>query len=442
MLLPIADQQDFLGLVEKLIGNKPEKDGDVYTANVEKIPFPVYFRFANKYCYVTVKDREAIDKENLLDPTVILPGAKVGTLSATLNIDRIPADLKNLVLGQMDLQLAKAKEKQGPNETPAQAKLKVAIINEVSMRIKSVVREGGPVELRLDLDRASGNLMASASLAGKPDSELAASIADLGKVKSLAASLVGRGSALSGLIDVALPEKLRTALGPVIDEGEKKVLEKQDNPAKRDIVAALLNAVKPTLKNGVLDAGFDLRGPGDNGIYTAVAGVKVKDGEDIDKTLRKVLADLPAEVRDLVKLDFDKVDRAVIHRVTPQNQDKEVRQILGDNPVYLAVRDDAVLLGLGDKGLEALKDVLASAARPSRLVEIDLAVSRLAPLMEKENKGAVEAARKAFAKEKDGDKVHITLEGGPTLQVRLVAKTALLKFFNLIDEADGKKANQ
>jgi hypothetical protein len=440
VLLPIADEQDFMALLERLGSSKPEKDGDVYTANIEGVPFPIYFRFAEKYCYLTLKDRDSIDKDKLLAPAALLGGAKAGTLSVTVNIDRIPTNLKNAALSQIDLQLAKVKEKQGPNETSAQAKLKGAILDEVSRRLKSLLREGGPIDLRVNLDRGSNDLTLSASLAGKPDSALAADIANLGKVQSMAAALVGRDSALSGLLDVALPDKLRSVIGPVIDEGEKKVLDKQqDNPAKRDILAAILSAVKPTLKNGEVDAGFDLRGPNDSGIYTAVAGVKVKDGEEINKTLHKIVSDLPAEVQELIKLDFDKLGGAVVHRLTARGDvNRDIP--LGDNPVYVAVRDDAVLIAAGDGGLTALKDALGSTAKPSRLGEFQMSVSRLAPLMEKENKGAVEAARKVFGKDKDADKVRITLEGGPALQLRLVAKTQLLKFFSLLDS--GKKADQ
>ncbi len=438
VLLPIADEQAFLALVENLAGNKPEKDGEVYTTNAEKIPFPIYFRFANKYCYLTIKDREAIDKDKLLAPGDVLGGAQVGTASLTVNLDAIPANLKNTALGQIDFQLSLIKQRKGPNETPAQAKLKAAILDELSLRLKSLLREGGPVEVRVELDRSAGNLTLSASLAGKPDSALAGSIADLAKVAALAPSLIGRHSALSGLVALSLPGKLKGAAGPVLDEVEEKVLAGQDNPAQRDVLEAILGAIKPTLKSGEFDAGLDLRGPNDNGIYTAIAGVKVKDGATIDKTIHKVVTDLPAEVRDLIKLDFDKVDGAAIHRLTARGDlDRDIP--LGNNPVYVAVRDDALLIVAGDKGLDALKEVLGSPAKVGPVVQAELSVARLAPLMEKEHPGAVEAAKKVFAREKGSDKVRITLEGGPALRLRLVARTRLLEFFSLLQEA--RKAN-
>ena len=53
-LVPIADKKAFLDLISNTLDVKPDKgDDDVYTMNVEKIPAPVYFRFANDYVYIT-----------------------------------------------------------------------------------------------------------------------------------------------------------------------------------------------------------------------------------------------------------------------------------------------------------------------------------------------------------------------------------------------------
>jgi hypothetical protein len=431
VLLPIADEKDFLALVENLSGNKPTKDGNLYTVEIEMIPFPVYFRFADKYCYVTVKDRDVLDKDKLLAPAIVLPAGKIGTLSATVNIDAIPDNLKEIALGQIDRGLGQVKAKEEPNETPARAKLKAAILDEISLTIKSLLREGGAVDLHIDLDRSAGNLTVTAGLAGKPNSPLAANIADLGKVKSMTAALIGTDSALGGLIDVSLPNKLKSAALALLGEVEEKALAKRRNKIERDILQAVVNAAKPTLEGGILDAGIDLRGPNPDGIYTAVAGVKVKDGEMIDKNLHKIVAELPPEVRELIKLDFDKVDKAVIHRVTARG-DGDSKIPLGDNPIFVAVRDDALLLAAGDKGLEALKEALGSPAKAGPVARVELSATRFAPLMEKDHPGAVKAAHEAFAKDKDADKVRITLEGGQALQVRLTAKTPLIKFLVLL----------
>jgi hypothetical protein len=438
-LIPVADEQAFLATVKKLAGSDPKKEEDgSYSLELPdgRIP-PLYFRFVKKYCYLTIQDKEAIDKEQLLEPAEVLAADKVGLLSVTVNIDRIPANLKQLALGQVDLRLAKLGDEMVEGETKAQAQFRKAVLNDVSARIKSVLREGGPVEVRLDLDRQAGDLTFSASLAGKAKTKLAEAIAELGKVRSLAASLAGEDSALSVYLDAALPAKVRAALAPVIDEGEKKALTEAKNRGRRELLAAVAPAIKPTLKGGELDGGLDLRGPGAGGIYTAIAGIKVQDAATIDKTLRKLAGDLPPEQRDLIKLDFDKVGAVSIHRLKPARVEKETQEILGDNPIFLAIREDALFLAGGEKGLEALKEALGTAPKPGRIAQAELAAARVAPLLEKENKGAVEAAKKAFGNDKDSDRVRVTVEGGDALRLRLAVKTGLVKFLGLLDAQKG-----
>src|SRR5947209_5997635 len=87
-------------------------DGLIYEANVPQSPLPIYFRFANKYVYATVREKEAIAPANLLEPSAVLPEAEVGTLSLQVNLDEIPDELKRMALGQMSLQMANAREKE------------------------------------------------------------------------------------------------------------------------------------------------------------------------------------------------------------------------------------------------------------------------------------------------------------------------------------------
>ena len=62
-------------------------------------------------------------------------------------------------------------------------------------------------------------------------------------------------------------------------------------------------------------------------------------------------------------------------------------------------------------------------------------MSRLAPLMVKDNKSAPAIAKEVFATDKDGDKIHITIEGGKALQMRLGMKARLAAFFAKLDKA-------
>src|SRR5205807_9223859 len=169
--------------------------------------------------------------------------------------------------------------------------------------------------------------------------------------------------------------------------------------------------------SGELDAAVSLRGPSANKHYTLVAGLKVKEGSDVDSVLREMLKDMPDEVKNAVSLDAESAGDVKIHRLNVQQAyDEDARKAFGDNPLYIALRSDALFVAGGEGGLSALKEAIT--ARPGVVppLELNISMARLVPLMGKKHKGdPAAAARKAFADAKDKDKLHITVEGGKTL---------------------------
>ncbi|HTU22803.1 MAG TPA: hypothetical protein VMG10_32485 [Gemmataceae bacterium] len=431
LLVPIADKKAFLDLIANML-EKPDKgDDDVYTLNVDKVPAPVYFRFANDYAYITVRDKEVLEKDKLLAPAAVLPAGQIGTVSVILNVDEIPEDLKEKALGAIDNQLAGLKDKEMPGHTEAQKAFRDAAIDELGARIKSLLNHGGETTLRLDLDRKAGDVTLTASVAGKPGSPLAKTIRDLGQVKSWTASLLHPGSALKAELNVSLPEKLRALLGPALKDAEKQTLAKAKDDSERDVVKTLLEGVMPTLKAAELDTAVELSGPSDNGIYTLLGGIKIKDGAKMEKSFRTTAARYPG----VVKLDAEKVDHVGIHRINPdKNLKAGARRAFGENPLYVAFRDEVMFIGAGDKGLGVLKEALTASPRTGKVMEVQMALARLAPLAD--NQTNADIARKVFSDpSKNNDRVRITLEGGKALTLRVSMGAKLLDYVNQVEKA-------
>jgi hypothetical protein len=436
LMIPVADEKALLGMLENLdIKAEAGKEG-LYTINLDTSPLPIQFRFANGYAYVTIGEEETIAKANLLAPAAVLPAGQVGTLSATVFVDRIPNKIKELVLGQTELRLAALKEKEEPGETKTQRAFREAVLDEAGARFKAVLKEGGEVQLRFDLDRKSGDVDLSVSFAGKPDSALAAEIAALGKIKSVGSGLRGGDPALSVAVAAALPEKLRKALEPVIDESMTAFNDKL-NAAEREVLEHLFKAVTPTLKAAELDTGVSLRGPSKNGLYTLIVGAKVKDGQNIEKELKEFIKTMPPNDQKLFAIDFAKVGEVNVHRMAFKKSvklDATLQPVFGENPTFFAVRGNAFLVAFGENGLDALKEAVAADKKPGRILLIETSLSRLAPAFGLGNKAVPAAAKKAFT-EKDTDQVRITLEGGPALQLKIATKAQLVTFFSELDKA-------
>jgi hypothetical protein len=439
LLLPIADEKTFLGLLER-VNLKPEKDKTgLYTLEPEQIPFPVLFRFANNYLYATLKitddGADALAKDKLPDPAAVLGGAGGSMVALTVHLERVPPMMRKMAVGFLAKALANAKDEDLPGETEAQKKLRAAMLDEAAVRAKELLTGGSSLALRLDLDRKTEDVSLALTLAGKPGSDLAKDIARLGLTRSVAASLIGPDSAMNAHVSVGLPEAVRRVLGPALDEAVKKAVAAEADKDKRELLAGLLEAVTPTAKAAELDAGFDVRGPGKSGLYTLVAGLKVKEGAALEKALKDVHAKLPPAERKKVAVDFDKAGGVHIHKATPDKVDEQTKELFGTNPVYFAVREDALLITAGEGGLAAMKEALAARPKAARPLQVELSLARMAKLMARRQKSAVEAAKQAF-KAKGSDKLLLAVEAGESLRLRLSMKAQVVAFGSLIEKQE------
>jgi hypothetical protein len=440
LLLPIADEKAFLGVLENL-DLKPEKGKDgLYKMDVEGVPFPVLFRFANGYLYGTLQAKEnsaaALDKARLPLPASVLGGGGSELLSLTLHIDQFPASFKQMASGLIDTKLDELKDEEPPGETAAQKAAREATLEEVGRQLKAVLTDGAALTARVDVDRKKHDLSLSLGLSGKPGSGLAGDIAALGALKSVPAGLIGRGSAAHGSVTMQLPAKVRKVLGPAVDDAFKKIAAQAKDKDPGGLADVALDALRPTAKAGLLDAGFDLRGPGKGGKYTAVAAIQVADGEGIEKALQTVAAKLPAKARAPLTLDFAKAAGVNIHRLTPEKGkgDAKTKELLGEGPVYFAVRKDAVLVGLGEDALEALKAALGTAPKVGHPIQFEVSLARVAKLLAPEQKAAPDAAKKAFTTP-GSDKVSLSLEADTALRLKLSAKGQVITFISLLVKA-------
>jgi hypothetical protein len=452
LLIPVADQNSFLGL----LGNfniAPRQGGDgVYRAYVENLPDPVYLRFANGYAYVTVRDEGVLDDDRLLFPGAVLtgqgcvgpadadyrargylvnrycPNLEAGVLSLIVNIDRIPDEFKELVLGQLALVLAEAKEMDAPPfETEGQRKFRLASIDEIGQSIRAQLYEGGETSLRLDLDRKADEVTLTVSMAGKAGTAMAAAIRDAGRTTSTTAGLLRNDAAVNGEMSVAMLEKQRELFGALLDDSRRQALANIWNPIERMALATAFEAFMPTLNAGELDWAFNLLGPDSDGLYAFTAGVKVRDGARLEKIFRHMPAPDPTTE---VTFDVDRVGPVGIHRIMLR-MDDDARRAFGGNSVYLAFRDDAVFFTVGSRGLGLLKEALAVApVMTGRVMELQIAASRLAPLAKE--RAAQDIARSVFGGDRDGDRLRLTLEGGDAMKLRLSMKAKLIEYASLI----------
>jgi hypothetical protein len=439
-LIPVSDENTVLGLLENLNLKAEKGDDGVYTVKAEQSPVPVYFRFAHGYAYVTALHKEALDRAALPAPGDVLPAQDSALMTLTAHIDRIPEPLKRQALGQMQEKVNEGKKQREPGETDAQHALKEEGADETADFVAAVIREGRAVEARIDVDRKSGELVAEVSLEALPKTGLAGMIRQVGTARSLFAGLAGKDAAFNLQARLALPERILKVFGEAMEEQLRKEVAKESDTAKREQGEKLLKAFLPTFKAGELDLGVVIRGPAADKTYTVVGGVKVKEGEAIDKAVRDVIAGLPEDKRKEVHFDADKAGSVAIHRVDVSDPDAKTRDAFGPNAAgYFAVRPDAIVFAVGGNALAAVKEVIALEPKPGKPFLLDMALARMAPLMEHDNPGAVKAAEEAFGADKHADQLRIGLEGGKSLRLSVRITPQAVNFFSQLKDAKSEK---
>jgi hypothetical protein len=316
--------------------------------------------------------------------------------------------------------------------------MKAQVAQHVATRIKAILNDGESVTLRLAIDSTKDDLILDASFKAKPGSALAKDMEAAGKGRSLFAGLAGKGDALSGNLTVTLPEDIKKVLGPAIDEAIKKAVDDEKDQVKKALMKAGMERLAPTLKAGEIDAGVSIRGPDAAGHFTAIGGIHVKDGKGLEGFLRDVVKNMPEKDKSKIALDAESAGDVKIHKLTIDELDADAKAMFGSTTIYLAARDDAILVALGPDALAALKTAAQAQAGSAKVLNVSVSVARMATI-DKKDAGAGKVAKEVFGPSPSGtDTVTVTAEMDQALKFRLVVKGKVIAFGVKAEEAKSK----
>jgi len=441
LMLPIADQESFLGLLKTRLGLevKDEKNG-LYSTEAPNNMGTVYLRFANKYVYGTLANKDNVDEKKLPKPEDVT-GKGDAVIALGVRLDRIPPEMKKFALGFLEDKLAEARDAPIPDETPAIKKVKITAVESFANGLKGLLEDGEEITLQIDIDKSKDEIGLQVGLTGKKGSTLAKEIADFKLKKSVSLGALPKGNAaVIGAINLALPDSIKKVIAPAIDELADKGLMMAPNDA-RDLITPIIKAALPTFKAGEIDLAGVLLGPDAENHFTLVTSGKVVGGKDLEKAIKDAVAKAPAEVKDVIEIDADTVGDFKLHRLKVSDKlDEKALAVVGKSDVWLTFRDDSLMMAFGPKAKESLKEAVKAPAVGGPVALLDISVARIATLVEKGDlQGADKIAKDVFGKDLRGDTITVTVEGGESFHFRLAAKGKTLKFFALIDKL--KKGN-
>ncbi len=427
LMVPIADKKKFLGFLEK-VGQKPEEKKGLYTLNIDQSPFPLFFRFEKGYLWGTIRDEKSIDIDTLPDTGRLLAADKIGSMSLTFDFAEIPEEIKKMVIGQVEVAIGQAKEKALEEKDPIRRRGQVVGGEGAGATMIQMLKEGGELSLKLDLNKASNDLGLEVSFEGKPGSNLAKDLVQLGTRKGVSGGLAGEDSAYSLGMNFGVSKSFANLLLDGYNQGIIDGLTKVTDAKQREFAIKVADTIKPFLALGVLDFGFDVRGPAANGKFNIIGALAFPEAKKLEELVRNLKAENP-EVGKLIQLDVAKTDKLTIHRIIVEPLPKEPRDIFGNGPLLVGIADNAIYFGLGSEGQKNIETQAAKGKTTSALFGFDMHIARFVSLMAKNQPEALGAARKAFDGKSGQDLVEIKASSGKKLVVKFSMKTQVLAFF-------------
>jgi len=427
IMLPISNEKSFLKKLDGL-GYVVKEAGGVHTVKELAGAQDGHMRFANGYAYIASDASAVKEAGKLLAASAVFDPKDTAAVSVILRMNGIPKGVRDEFLQELAKNSEIAKEQKLPDESEALTKFRVALLSNMQEQFKAYVTDGNELALRFNIDSKAGEVTADVSFNARPGTKLAGTLKSW-EAKSLFGGALGSDSALNLLVNVAMADDLKKALGPVIDEGMAKAILAQSKDSDKALAEKFLKVLAPTLKAGELDMAMTLRGPNKNSKYTVVAGLKVKDGQAIETTLRDIVKNLKEEEQKRITLDADKIGAVNVHKLDiVKDVTEKGKSVFGDGPLYFALRADAAYFAGGDEAMAALKDAINAKPALAPAMQFEMSVNRFAAILAQEDPALAKAAETAFAKGKGSDKVRVVMEGGSAMRLRFSAKTEVIRF--------------
>jgi hypothetical protein len=431
VMVPIADQDRFLGLLKDRLQLNPEKADDGSYKVAVPIINDIHLRFANEYVYVgrTAKD---VDPKTIPTPKAFFAKDDGSIGSITVHIDQIPAELKTFVLGQFELAITEQRKAKADNASAAEKAALDWFADNATSGLKALLEDAKTFEARVFIDETKDDLSAEVSLTAKSGTTLAKNIASLAGKTSVPAAIVGgKDAAVRVTAKGGLPDSTKKDLGKVVDSAIEEIL-KQVGEQEKPIAEKVLKTIAPTLKAGELDAAVSFT-PNEKGHYTLIAAVGVKKGKDIEGLAKDLIKEFGGMLGGAVDFDLDveKVGDFSLHKVTVNVLPPEAEKVFGTNKLWVAISEDYVAFSVEPEGAALRAGVKAKAA-PVPALSVEVAAAKLVPLLsQKLAADEIKAiVRDAFG---DGspagkDTLSVTLTGGDKLTLKGTLKGKAVRF--------------
>lgn len=432
VLIPIGDEKAFMNLLTGKLNINPEKeDDDVYSVTVPGVPPKVYFRFHKGYACATVLNKATLDAKNLIDPKDFFAKPETAIASVVVHVDRVPAEVRKTLLGQIELKLADEKAKAAKD--PLEGKIRDFTIDGSLSSLAMLLNEGKTASLKLNIDPKTDDIGLEFALSGQTGSDLNSLLAAASRKKAIAPQAATRDAIVSASVNLQVPESFKKKYGELVDQIIAAGLDNAKGN-DRDIAKKVLDAIEPSLKAGILEFGISLM-PSSNGKHEILSALRVASGKGIESLAKELAPFIPAD-QVKIKFDVEKLGSATLHEIVPPAND-ETEKIFGSSSLWLTTADDLLVLGFAPNSASA-KKLAAAEPQNTPIFSFETSVTRLIPIVEPQTSPETIKVliQEVYADGKPAtkDTIKLTVNGGEQLSVGVSIKGRAAKFLALLQK--------
>lgn len=374
LMIPVADADGVVALMSGKLSLDPKKDEKTGTYSVEVPNFPatVYFRFADGYMYATLRSADGVAKDKLIAPKTFFADKMPGVIAATVHFDRIPADLRKAVYGQLELQLKEGADK---NADPVSKRINEFLIDAGVDAVKTLLTEGDTLTAAIDVEPKTDDIKLAIGITPKSGSTLSKTFAAFADRDSTVAAVAAVKNPVLALgLNFTLPPETRKKF-TTLAEGLAKDAVDNANGDEKAVMQMIADAVLPTLQAGDLQLGLATADAG-KGKVGLTAAVKTVDGKEIEKTAKFFAQFLPKEQAEFTG-DVEQAGGRNVHKLKFANSDGVP---FGSDTLWLLTGDDLLAVHTGDKA-DGVKAIGAMKPTKTPMLAFEVSMVRFARLV-------------------------------------------------------------
>jgi hypothetical protein len=423
---PITNEKDFLALCDRW--NRGVKAKDLGKGLYEVPPLDpglkARMRFANGYAYVAggKNPEPALDPKALVAPEKLLDPAETAAFAGKLHFDRITPEVKAALVGLMTEGKKQLLEAMKANAEAEQFKPVFAELEKLATRYLLLLGGADTAALRVSLDPGTGEVVAEATLAPKPNTELARQIAARKPPENRFAGLITPDTVAGFHYSAPLfAEEVRSAYAK-LTEAQQKELNQNVPAAAKPTLEELFKGQARAMKAGEGDMAVALRGPDKDGYFSAVAAMSCDNDGALEKAFKKYMQDdNPLGGFGEFKWDAGKEGQVAIHtyKVAP-GLIPPTFTLFGENlTLAFAFAPKGIYLSVGPDPVAAVKEALK--AKPAVAPAFDLLVNpaRVSKVVEKVGGNPRDFEKVLGREDKLLSAMSLRVKSGKELSVRL-----------------------